>query len=203
MTTTAVAPKIVSKALYLELVADKAIPEDDLRQLLGWQHEGTKQVILFPEYQDDTGKVFGAVVMERIISKNTPRSQWDFTFADRLRPKPLDTTVDNHYASYGTYNREEWASLTEREKFDSTKRGLEIVLKNLAISTTWGEADSEGKRESIAKQGWIVRESKPIAVELTDEDMTDLHMKSKTPQAVIRRINKVRETLDKFPTKLA
>jgi hypothetical protein len=203
MTTTATAPKIVSKALYLELVADTTIPEDELRQLLGWQHSGTKQVILFPEYQDDTGKVFGAVVMERIISKNTPRSQWDFTYADRLRPKPVEDTTDNHYASYTTYNRAEWDSLTQREKFDSTKRGLQIILKNLAISTTYGEADSEGKRETIAKQGWIVRESKPIAVELTDEDMTDLHMKSKTPQAVIRRINKVRETLDKFPVKLA
>lgn len=203
MTTTAIAPKIVSKALYLELVADTTIPEDDLRQLLGWQHKGTKQVILFPEYQDDTGKVFGAVVMERIISKDSPRSQWDFIYADRLRPKPAEDTTDNHYASFATYNREEWDSLTQREKFDSTKRGLEIALKNLAISTTYGEADSEGKRNTIAKQGWVVRDNKPIAVELTDEDMTDLHMKSKTPQAVIRRINKVRESLDKFPTKLA
>lgn len=202
MTTTAVAPKIVSKALYLELVADSTIPEDDLRQLLGWQHGGTKQVILFPEYQDDTGKVFGAVVMERIISKNTPRSQWDFTFTDRLRVKPAETT-DSHYVNYPNYTRAEWDSLTQREKHESNKRGLEVALKNLAVSTTYTAPDAEGKRGTIAKQGWVVRDNKPIAVELTDEDMIELHMKSKTPQAVIRRINKVRETLDKFPTKLA
>jgi hypothetical protein len=202
MTTTALAPKIVSKALYLELVADTTIEESELRQLLGWQHGGTKQVILIPEYQDDTGKVFGAVVMERIISKNTPRSQWDFIFTDRLRPK-VGEENDNHYVNYPTYSRDEWASLTEREKFDSNKRGLEITLKNLSISTTYGLPDENGKRDTLARQGWIVREGKPITVELTDEDMTELHMKSKTPQAVIRRINKVRETLDKFPTKLA
>lgn len=203
MTTTALAPKIVSKALYLELVADTSLPEDELRQLLGWQHGGTKQVILFPEYQDDTGKVFGAVIMDRIISKNTPRSQWDFIYADRLRPKPMDEATDSHYANYSVYSRAEWDALTQREKFDSSKRGLGIALKNLSISTTYGTPDADGNRQTIAKQGWVVRESKPIAVELTDEDMTELHMKSRTPQAVIRRINKVRESLDKFPAKLA
>lgn len=203
MTTTATAPKIVSKALYLELVADTTnFDEAQLRQLLGWQHGGTKQVILFPEYQDDTGKIFGAVIMERIISKNTPRSQWDFTFTDRLRAKPAEAT-DSHYVNYPTYSRDEWADLTEREKHESNKRGLEVALKNLAVSTTYTEPDATGNRATIAKQGWVVRDNKPIAVELTDEDMTELHMNQRTPQAVIRRINKVRESLDKFPTKLA
>jgi len=62
------APKIVGKALYLELVCDSTIPEDELRKLLGWQYKGTKQVIMFPEYQDDTGKIHGAVIMSRMVS---------------------------------------------------------------------------------------------------------------------------------------
>jgi hypothetical protein len=203
MTTTAVAPKIVSKALYLELVADTDnYAEDELRSLLGWQHKGTKQIIVFPEYQDDTGKIWGAVVMSRLISEHSPKAQWDFTYTDRLRPKEGSDT-DSYYVDFPNYQNAEWDALTEREKFESRKRALAIVLKNETIGTTYGTPDSEGNRSTIAKQGWTVRDSKPITVELTDEDLNELHLKMKTPQAVIRRINKVRESLDKFPTKLA
>lgn len=203
MTTTAVAPKIVGKALYLELVGDSTIEKDELRSLLGWQYEGTKQILIFPEYQDDTGKVWGAVVMSRLVSSYSPKAQWDFTYLDRVRPKVSENTRDDHYVSYPTYSNAEWATATEREKFESRKRGLEVVLRNATISTTYGERDSEGNRPTIAKQGWIVRDNKPISVEVTDQDFNELHLKSKTPQAVIRRINKVRESLDKFPAKLA
>jgi hypothetical protein len=203
MTTTATAPKIVSKALYLELVADTANhAEDELRSLLGWQHKGTKQIIVFPEYQDDTGKIWGAVVMSRLISENSPKAQWDFTYTDRLRPKESKET-DSYYVDFPSYSNAEWEALTEREKFDSRKRGLQIVLKNETIGTTYGLPDETGNRPTIAKQGWTVRDSKPITVELTDEDLNELHLKMKTPQAVIRRINKVRDSLDKFPAKLA
>lgn len=203
MATTAT-PKIVSKALYLELVANPDLDADEQRQLLGWQHKGTKQIIMFPEYQDDTGKVWGAVVMERLISENSPKSQWDFTYVDRLRPKQGEPTTDNYYANYPNYTNAEWDSLTQKEKFDSRKRGLAIVLKNFTISTGHTPPNPiTGERQAYAKQGWIVRDNKPISVEITDEDLLDLHIKSKTPQAVIRRINKVRETLDKFPVKLA
>lgn len=202
MTTTATAPKIVSKALYLELVADPTLDTETARQLLGWQHKGTRQIIVFPEYQDDTGKIWGAVVMERLISEHSPKAQWDFTYTDRLRPKESKDT-DSYYVDFPNYSTAEWDSLTEREKFESRKRALAVVLKNATISTTYGEADENGNRPTIAKQGWVIRDNKPISVELTDEDLNELHLKMKTPQAVIRRINKVRDSLDKFPTKLA
>lgn len=203
MTTTATAtPKIVGKALYLELVADPTLTEDEARSLCGWQHKGTKQIIMFPEYQDDSGKIYGAVVMERVISENSPRSQWETTNTTRTRLKP-DSAEREDYAVYEHYRESEWADLSEREKFDSRKRGLELMLKRAIISTTWGDPDSNGDRPQIARQGWVVREGKPIVVETTDQDLHDLHFGSKTPQAVIRRINKVRDTLDKFPKKLA
>jgi hypothetical protein len=204
MTTTAVAPKIVGKALYLELVADPTLTEEQSRSLLGWQHKGTKQVIVFPEYQDDSGVVYGAVVMDRVVSEHSPRSQWDISFTDRSRLKPeASDTSRGDYTFHSTYTPSEWADLTEREKFDSRKLVLAVVLKRATISTTYGDPDSEGNRPTIAKQGWVVRESKPIVVETTDQDLSDLHKHAKTPQAVIRRINKVRDTLDKFPKKLA
>lgn len=201
MTTTAT-PKIVGKALYLEMVADPTLTEDEARSLCGWQYNGTKQILIFPEYQDDSGNIYGAVVMSRIISENSPRSQWEMDFIQRNRLKP-DSSEREDYAIYDNYRSSEWADLTEREKFDSQKLGLKVLLKRTIISTTWGDPDSEGGRPRVAKQGWVVREGKPIVVETTDQDLHDLHIGSKTPQAVIRRINKVRDTLDKFPKKLA
>jgi hypothetical protein len=204
MTTTAVAPKIVGKALYLEMIGDPNMDEDTRRKILGWQHNGTKQLIIFPEYQDDTGKVWGAVVMSRVITTTSPRAQWESTYVDRYRVKPTDnSTSDYGYVSYQSHTKAEWDSLTEREKFDSRKLAMNLLLKNNLISTTYGEPDETGARQTIAKQAWAVRDSKPISVEITDSDMDELHRHTRTPQAVIRRINKVRDTLDKFPEKLA
>lgn len=203
MATTATAtPKIVGKAFYLELVVDPTLTEDEARQLLGWQSKGTKQILMFPEYQDDTGKIWGAVVLQRMITPISPRAQWDFTFIDRFRTAESKDTSDSHYVDYPNYKLADWDALTEREKFDSRKRAMAITLRNQIISNA-NTRDSEGNMTSYAKQAWVVRENKPISVELTDEDYSELHMKQKTPQAVIRRINKVRESLDKFPVKLA
>jgi len=201
MTSTAT-PKIVGKALYLELIADNTIDTDKLRKVLGWQHTGTRQIIIFPEYQDDTGKVWGSVVMNRIISSHSPRSQWDITFIDRYRPNIGALRVDDSYHNYPEYERPVWDTLTNKEKFDSHKLALDSTLRKIILSSD-SEIDSTGNRSLVALQALRVRDNKPIAVEITDEDMVELHMKSKTPQAVIRRINKVRETLDKFPAKLA
>jgi hypothetical protein len=211
MTIHAVAvatPKIVGKALYLELIADDTIPEDERRQLLGWRHGGTKQIIVFPQYQDDTGAVSEAVVMSRIVSEHAPRSQWDTSFL-RDKPKPMSTIEpdESPYGSYQTiptYNTAEWLETTEQEKHDSRKLALDFMLRRELIDTLnvfTGEGDS-AVRSTVAKQGWKVREGKPISVEITDQDYAEV-LSHKTPQAVIRRINKVRGTLDKFPTKLA
>ncbi len=201
--TAPATPKIVGKALYLELVPDLTIDEDELRSLVGWQKSGVRQIIVFPEYQDDTGKVYGAVVMDRIISSMTPRSQWDFTYTDRYRIGEANPDSDNTYVDYPNYGRDEWDSLSEREKAESRARVLKLTLQNYLVGTCYATNPVTGGRDVVAKQGWVVRESKPIAVEITDQDMTDIHHDQKTPQAVIRRINKVRESLDKFPAKLA
>jgi type II secretory ATPase GspE/PulE/Tfp pilus assembly ATPase PilB-like protein len=105
------------------------------------------------------------------------------------------------YVDYPNYSREEWAEATEREKFESRKRAMGLLLKNQLLGTTW-TTNTEGERVVLATQAYVVRDDKPIAVEVTDQDLSDLHLHRKTPQAVIRRINKVRDTLDKFPAKL-
>lgn len=210
MATTTATPKIVGKALYLELIADPALSEDDKRSLLGWNTNGAKQIIIFPQYQDDTGKVYDPILMSRVVSSHTPRSQWDIHRVGGRYPKPVTQSqieaqedTSTYYRSYVTfeyYSTSEWDSLTEREKYESRKFALNMTLRQQTIDTMYeGEGD---ERKIVAKQGWIVRESKPIVVEVTDQDMSEA-IAHKTPQAVIRRINKVRDTLDKFPKKLA
>lgn len=198
-------PKIVGKALYLELVADPTLDSDTQRSVLGWQHKGTRQIIIFPEYQDDLGKVHEAVAMSRIVSEHTPRSQWDTTYL--RHPKPLDTPTPedkpdyyNDYFSVQNYTTDEWKELPIMAQAESKKLAIELYLRSELLGTRYeGEGDD---RKSIPLQGWVVRDEKPFAVELTDEDYDDLHRKSKTPQAVIRRINKVRESISSFPNKL-
>lgn len=198
MATTAT-PKIVGKAIYLELIADPTLPADEARSLLGWKHNGVNQVIIFPQYQDDTGEIHDPVVMSRVVCSYSPKAQWDIS---KIREKAKTEGIDEtHYITYHTYSSAEWGLLTEREKYESRKKSLDIALRRTLIDTTY-EGEGE-ERKVVAKQGWVVRENKPIVVEVTDEDYNDLHNYRKTPQAVIRRINKVRSTLDKFPEKLA
>ena len=201
MATTAT-PKIAGKAIYLELVADPNMEEAEVRNLLGWQYGGVKQLIIFPQYQDDTGEIYDPVVMERIVSSYRPRSQWDMNRV-ASRTKPIDPNAEGGYANYVNlerYTKDEWDSLTEREKYESRKQDLEVMLRNLMLDSTWvGEGD---EKHLVGKQGWVVRDSKPFSVEVTTQDLDELYG-HKTPQAVIRRINKVRDSLDKFPKKLA
>lgn len=203
MATTTATPKIVGKALYLELVANPDNTEDENRKLIGWQAKGTKQLIIFPQYQDDTGKIHEPIMLERVVSEYRPRAQWDTTRI-HARTKPvavseIESGGYSDYVRYPTYTSSEWDELTEREKHNSRQFDLQITLRrSLHDTMVVGEGD---ERVQVAKQAWAVRDSKPIVVEVTDQDLSDLYGGT-TPQAVIRRINKVRDTLDKFPKKL-
>lgn len=207
MTTTALAPKIVGKALYLELVANPELSEDKAKSALGWQYKGTQQVIVFPQYQDDTGKIHDPIIMRRIVSAHTPKAQWEINSV-REKPKPLTKDLiessTNSYVMLDTYTRAEWDSLTDLEKHESRKLALEVSFRELlASSTSTGLTDEKGYSIYEGVQAWAVRDNKPFSVELTDEDYRDIIQYRKTPQAVVRRVNKVRGTLDKFPDKLA
>ena len=206
MATTAT-PKIVSKALYLEFVADPTMDSDKVRSLMGWWGEkGVRQVIIFPQYQDDTGKIFEPAVMVRVVSPHSPKAQWDrYHLEDRGRLKPaVEGDPDSYhadYVEYATYSKAEWDELTDRERHDSRMRSLDLILRSQILDTRYEGSGDE--RVEFTEQGWVVREGKPFSVEVTDQDLIEVHKDWKTPQAVIRRINKVRGTLDKFPEKLA
>lgn len=204
---TTTKPKIAGKALYLELVPNPDLDPTKLSSTLGYYASvggATNQIIVFPQYQDDTGKIYEPVIMSRVVSSYRPRAQWDIRrVGEKLKPIPAEPEESsyNNYLSLDRYGRDEWDTLTEREKYDSRKLDLALVLKQQLLSTTFeGEGD---ERELVVKQGWALRDNKPIVVEATDQDLHEVYNERKTPQAVIRRINKVRSTLDKFPEKLA
>lgn len=208
MTTTTATPKIVGNALYLELVPNADLTKDQQDAVLGWRKGGVKQIILFPEYQDDTGRTQEAVLMTREVSKLYPRSQWDINRA-RSFPKPIDPeklaeayadTSSYSWVNYDDYKRDEWAELPEKSKTEAKALWLDLQMRNALFGSGYVR-DESGERVEYVGQAWTVRDSKPIAVEITDEDLR-LVNDYKTPQAVIRRINKVRESLDTFPDKL-
>jgi hypothetical protein len=197
-----VPPRLVGKALYLELEMNPEIPEDK-RYRISWEHahNPTKQLIIYPSWIDDSGKSHRGIAMERIVSSTTPRAQWDFS--SKISPITTPTKDESSHAYYADkyldykeIPRAEQGVMPESDLRQATITHAEILVKKATQVVFFGEDDSQ-----YVQQGWIVRGNKPIAVEVTDEDLK-LVLERKTPQAVIRRINKVRATLDNFPEKL-
>lgn len=195
MATTTATPKIVGKAIYLELVADPTQDPDLVRRLLGWQSEGTKQVIIFPQYQDDTGKIHDPVIMSRVVSRYSPKAQWDFSAVRNNLKSTYTESEGSEWRSYDSYSPSEFDKLTDREKHEVRNRDLEKTLRRILLDTYYENDITK------AGQGWVVRDNTPIVVEVTDQDRENLRSYT-TPQAVIRRINKVRDSISTFPTKL-
>lgn len=189
-------PKVEGKAIYFELVKNK---ED--------RWGSVKQILVFPKWTDDTGREHPVVMMERQVSELSPRAQWRSTSNVRDLTKPMtpeqiaeSESSMGGYIQVPRYTREEWDELPERAKLESQKFSLEQAIKRELIGQ---DVDYSGEEPVRAvTQVWNVRDNKPIVVETTNKDLEEVHLYDKTPQAVIRRINKVRDTLDNYPKKL-
>lgn len=203
-------PALKGQALYLELVPEEGLTEEEQRRLVGWRGtNAVKQVIVFPPSVDDTGREQRGTILSRMISPNSPRSQWEWNNTTTQKISSVNPESDNQYEILKRYSQEEWDLLPEATKISSHKMTVELMLRNELLYTdhlrdSEGQyvRDENGNVTTMVKQGWIIRGGKPIAVETTDEDYADLHDKAKTPQAVIRRINKVRDSLANYPSKL-
>jgi hypothetical protein len=204
MTSTAVATKIVGKAIYLELIPNPDLTDDQKHNACGWfGKNGTKQLLIFPAYESESGSPYNPVIMSRIVGEYTSRAQWE-THISRDNPKPYSPSSEESpggYVSLPLYSREEWAVLPEVDRVASTKLTLDITLRH-QLNGTYYVHEEDGSRTIVPTQAWVVRDSKPLAVEITNDDMALLHDERKTPQAVIRRVNKIRESVASFPTKL-
>lgn len=203
-------PALKGQALYLELVPEESLTEEEQRRLVGWRGtNAVKQVIVFPPSVDDTGREQRGTILTRMVSPHSPRSQWEWNNTTTQKISGIDLEDENNYSIVKRYSQEDWDLLPEATKISSHKLAVEVMLRSELMFTDYlrdseGQyvRDENGNVTSIVKQGWVIRGGKPIAVETTDEDYADLHDKSKTPQAVIRRINKVRDSLADYPAKL-
>jgi len=195
-------PKIVGKALYLELVNN---PDPDSK-ISVWYKDAVKQVIVFPQSLDDVGIVTPPMIWYRTVSSRSPRSQWDTnTFGQRSlikqpTPEDLEAKKDNYHYSYETYSAEEVDAMTPEKKLEVYSYTLGEKIKSMVLEA-WTHTDESGNSTTQIGQSWVIRASKPLAIEFTDEELNQA-LAGETPQGLIRRIKKARVSAG-FPEKLA
>jgi hypothetical protein len=193
-------PKIVGKALYLELVNNPDAPEGSIGY---WAKNAVKQVIILPQTLDEVGIAQPVQIWDRVVSPHSPRSQWDSNTIRNFVKPPTSEHLEKHKDSYHlpleTYKSDELLSLTDPEKVEIGITTLDFRLKALLVDS-YTSKDAEGNYSNKAAQTWVIRDSKPLAVEITDEEIALAHSGT-TPQSIIRRIQKARLSAG-FPEKL-
>lgn len=197
--------KIEGNALYLELVANPELSEEEQRKFLGWQNESTKQMIIFPVTELSNGLRRG-VIMSRVVGKYTRKAQWDFeVYGDNTRNRfdlsSYASFIANPEEDSFSYYRRSGDDYWDTYSVDEKAQVNAIAMANRISQELVGSSYDYDTSTYTRKQAWVVRDNKPFAVEYTTEDI-ELAVEYTTPQAVIRRINKVRGTLDNFPEKL-
>ena len=194
-------PKIVGKALYLELVNNPDAPEGSIGY---WAKGGVKQVIILPQTLDAVGIPQPVQIWDRVVSTHSPRSQWDNntirSFVKEQSPEHLEKHKDSYHLPLETYSSDELLALTDPEKVEIGIRTLNFRVKQLLVDSYNLRDSATGDYTNHATQTWIVRDSKPLAVEITDEEI-ELARSGTTPQSIIRRIQKARVSAG-FPEKL-
>ena len=189
--TTKILPEVIGKALYVELTP---ILDEEGRSAIWQGKDAIKQIIITPNGNDDLGNSVSGTIFSRIVSKDYPRSQWDSNaiaaLPDNATLKALAEDEKSNYFYYKGFEKDEFESYPESVKRTLFANGIAQMLRGelLRQRSTWDEErqDYEITTEPI----WKI--SKKFSVEVTDEDLGKIRS-FKTPQAVIRRINKVRD----------
>lgn len=188
--TTKIFPEVVGKALYVEL--SPILNEEGNSSV--WQgKDAIKQIIITPNGTDDLGNSVATTIFSRIVSPTYPRSQWDTNYVVALPDNAtLSALADEEKSSYFYYkgfDKAEFESYPENVKRTLFANGIAQMLcgEVLRQSRAWNEElqDYDTTTEAV----WKI--SKKFSVEVTDEDLGKVRS-FKTPQAIIRRINKVR-----------
>jgi hypothetical protein len=194
-------PKIAGKALYLELVNNPDAPEKAFGY---WYKGGVKQVIILPQHLDEVGIAQPVQIWSRVVSAHSPRSQWETESfgTGRFVKKPTQEKLESsaYHLAYDNYSADEISAMTDRDKYDAGVYTLAERLKGFLLDTHFGELDESGNRETLVSQNWVIRDSKPLAVEVLFDELEQARS-HKTPQAIIRRIQKARVSAG-FPEKL-
>jgi hypothetical protein len=183
-------PEVVGKAIYLEL----SPVLDSEGRCRFWQGIDSRlQILITPNGTDSEGRAVVGQIYNRIISPSSPRSQWE---RDQVVPIAHESELIKHFEdSNSRYlpvpKVEDFNTLPDEIKRDLYANGFTHKLRALVsrVSRTYNEETKE--YDSAVSDDWTT--SKKFAVEVTDEDLKDIY-NWKTPQAVIRRINKVRDS---------
>ncbi len=187
---TKILPEVVGKALYIEMTPTL----DSEGKCSVWQGaDSIYQFIVTPNGVTPEGKIVDAKVLDRIISPRSPRSQWEST---HIVPVAHESELIKDYENsskpnyYSTPKIEDFDTLPIEVQRDLIANGIAQVLKRNVVSIRKTYSEELGDYETAIWERWAI--SKKFAVEVTDEDLRQIYA-WKTPQAVIRRINKVRD----------
>lgn len=183
-------PEVVGKALYLEM---SPVLDDEGKARVWQGADSIQQVVIIPNGKDSAGNDVKPTMLSRIVSPASPRSQWD---TDQLHPIPNDAEIlkelddsENRYLSYKGIDKDEFEAYPDEIKRNLFANGISHKIRTLSLRSTssWDEETKAYIRgyEEI----WTL--TKSFAVEVTDEDLGAVRS-WKTPQAIIRRINKVK-----------
>jgi hypothetical protein len=187
---TKILPEVVGKALYLEL---KPVLDSEGRTRVWQGADSIKQIFITPNGLDSTGRAVPSQMYARIISSHSPRSQWD---RNAVEPLPNQAELIGHLeAVKGRYvpspKIEDFDLLPEEIKRDLYANGIAQMLKKEILHTNSNWNEETQTYDKFSTEGWTL--TKKFSVEVTDEDLVVIHT-WKTPQAIIRRINKVRDS---------
>jgi hypothetical protein len=187
---TKILPEVVGKALYIEMTPVL----DSEGKCSVWQGaDSIYQFIVTPNGVTPEGKVVPAKVLDRIISPRSPRSQWDSTHIEPVAHESeliKDYENSNKPSYYSTPKIEDFDTLPIEVQRDLIANGIAQVLKRNATYIRKEYNESTKSYDTSLSERWVI--SKKFAVEVTDEDLRQIYA-WKTPQAIIRRINKVRD----------
>lgn len=189
-------PEVVGKAIYLELTP--ILDEDGKPLTRSWGGaSAVRQLLLFPTGTTPEGhEVLRPEVFYRTVCSYSPRAQWlsrtcnphptKQEIEDKLAENPDSRFLSIEYPDFDTY--------TTETKNAMYARGLESFIAEQTLDYSY---DYETGDQSWF-EAWKIRAK--FGVEITDKDLSDLN-RGRTPQAVIRRINKTRVSLG-HPEKL-
>lgn len=205
--TTTPKPEVVGKAIYIELAPVTKFDSTGVEVPIGGGIWGgaraRKQIIFFQPTITQTGSKVDPMKWLRTLSPHSPRAQWDWWTID---PMPAPQTIldsqekkDASYLRYEYPTREELEEMPEEVVSSYFANSVAHLLKEQILykDREWNSEEARWEDREVLE---VWKKVALFAVEVTDKDADDLQAR-KTPQAVIRRINKTRESLG-FPAKI-
>lgn len=179
---------VVGKGIYLELS-----PVPNAEGEYGWKGKTARQqIFITPAAVSSSGRKIGMMIWHRLVAEYAPRSQWDWTVVE-----PTQSVEDLLIGAAGSeanylytqkFDPAEFESYPDELKAKLYANGAALHLRPRMLDYSVGY-DEDKKPYREYRQSWEA--STMFTFEVTTEDIEQIVFR-KTPQAIIRRINKGR-----------